>query len=304
MKIKRFIFTALGLFLIITVVIAFIQNNKLRTPDTQYTPHDADAAVISYPDVVLEYDTKAIVIQNIELREEKLTLTYYKADIDNLSHSNTMCWLMGEPVLSTTADFEVPLKYEGIIYPAPDEDPLHLYTLTPEQQANAETLYIKAPPIWKVVNQKFESHTPLPDTKRGCFDKNGNFTGDLSDFVIRVNDEDWFRVTGIKRWKGKHYSVHSGNVKAHFLTFEIESCGYNTYLPGTVYLVSNKSHSQSSTIELWYEDTHLFSEGSKGTMTFNVPASVYHRFEDCEFFIRDFSASEICDTVSVVSANR
>ena len=301
MKKKHIVLLALGLIFICAVVIAFLQNNKFETNAPKYTPHDADATVISYPDVVMEYESRAVVIKNIELRGEKLTLTYHKADIDNLSYSNTMSWLMGELVFSTTADFEETLKYEGIIYPAPGEDTLHLYTLTPEQQANADTLYIKAPPIWKVVNQKFESHTPLPDTKRGSFDKNGNFTGDLSDFVIRVNDEDWFRVTGIKRWKGKHYSVHGGNVKANFLTFEIESCGYNTYLPGTVYLVSNKSHSQSSTIELWYEDAHLFSEGSKGTMTFNVPASVYHRFENCEFFIRDFSISEVCDPVSVGS---
>ncbi len=58
MKIKRFVFIVLGLIFIGAVVIAFIQNNKFKTPDIQYTPHDASAEVISYPDVVMEYETR------------------------------------------------------------------------------------------------------------------------------------------------------------------------------------------------------------------------------------------------------
>ncbi len=211
---------------------------------------------------------------------------------------------MGDLMISTSEDFKDTLNYEGLIYTAPDEDPLHLYTLTTQQQANADTLHIKAPPIWKVINQTFEVHAQLPDTKRGCFDKDGNFTGDLSEFVIGVNGEDWFRVTGIKRWKGINPAVSKASANDRYLTFEIETCGYNTFLPRTVYLISNKSHSQSPAIEPWYEDAHLFSEGSKGVLTFRVPQSIYNRFENCEFFIRDFSVSEICSTVSVVSAHK
>ena len=303
-RLKHFSIIALILILLALSSSCGKESDIIRLPNNvEYYSHDETLEVTTYPDVTATYETVEMYVSDIELRGNALTLSFYISQIESIEETFYGAENKGAIEIALDSEFEDTLEYKGMVQLEDEAKDVYLYALTPAQVNEANTLYMRFPVVWKVLSfgplsADFCSYSELPDTHNIDYNADGIFEGDLSGFVVHYKDKDLFAVTQIKRWKGKDEEKQN----RYFLTMEIESLGANEYLPGTIYLHSNSSNSKFVSIYTSFDDPLTFAKGTKGTLIFEVAKSTYKQFDDCQFFIRDISSSEVCETVATINA--
>lgn len=303
MKKKLFILLASVLVLIAASVPLFRKAETKKLPLMENAPatysHDETLAVTAYEDVTAHYDTVDMEVKNIELRGNKLTFSLFlqqKPEIERISFGSR---LMGNVIVSADPDFSDVPEYGGQFVLEDAYQEIELYTLTAEQLEKAERLYMRFPPAWVVCDidptkDDFESTSPLPDTEGADFDESGVYTGSLDGFTASYKGDEWFSVTGLRRYKAKNTS---GRVR-YYIEMNIESCGGCDVFPGIVCL--NDKNGKYPAVMSRYEDPATFAKGTAGVLSFEVSKPTYKEFTDCGFYIRDISRSELCDITAVL----
>ncbi len=293
--------------LFITLAVLSSCGRESETITESYDPklyiYDESLEVASYPDIRAQYKTSVIYASNIELRGNELTLTLSLTQKDGIDSPYYGATIKGNVEIATDLDFSDKLEYKGVAVYEEEQREVYVYSLSSAQLDNAQTLYVQFPVIWAVIDtsplsKEFDSHSKLPDTSDFDYGEDGVYTGDMGGFVARYKDKEWFSVTQIKRWRAKD----SANRSKYYVTMQIESLGTYDYLPGSIFLYANDSNGRFASVDSEFDDPLSFAKGSKAMITFKVSKSTYKNFKNCEFYIRDISDSEICDSVFVINA--